>query len=569
MNPKPLASSLTFGLALLCGELASAQSVVGEFQGTTAHEAFGAAAVSLGDVNGDGVPDFAVSAPRHVLLSTGAGQVHVYSGASLTSLWSAAGSFDKDHFGFALANVGDLDGDGASDLLIGAPQLSPGGHLTVGPAGYAEVRSGAGGALIHHLNGTWSEEQFGHAVAGLGDLNGDGVGDFAVGSSQGGNGGSGTGAVRVCSGSDAAELFTLNGFNGGSQFGRTVASAGDIDGDGLAEILVGAPGHTFNTGRVHLYSGTGGAPLWTWLGPSQQARFGSALAGPGDLDLDGVPDIAIGAPSAHGPVNYTGSLSVYSGATKALIFAVFGPATSSYFGATVVGLGDITNDGRPDLLVGAHASVYQGTYSGHASVLSGHQGQELGRVYGKHLEYLGSSVALLGDLTGDGSPEFSAGGLDGDFAQRGMLRIFSTALPMPPSSYCTGKVNSQGCTPVLASSGTPTLSGADDFVVTATLVLNNKLGLVIWSESAGVQPAFNATLCLGAPIVRTTAVGSGGSAGGDDCSGTIAFHFSHAYMTQQGLTASDVLHAQVWYRDPALPTQQAGFSQALAATLAP
>jgi hypothetical protein len=119
------------------------------------------------------------------------------------------------------------------------------------------------------------------------------------------------------------------------------------------------------------------------------------------------------------------------------------------------------------------------------------------------------------------------------------------------STYCTAKVNSLGCTPVIASSGVPSLSGPDNFLITASNVLNGKPGIMLWSLTPSAVPFFGGTMCLAAPITRTPGQNSGGSAWpAQDCTGTYSYHFSQGYMVAQLLPPSTRLYAQYWSRDP-------------------
>jgi Tol biopolymer transport system component len=120
-------------------------------------------------------------------------------------------------------------------------------------------------------------------------------------------------------------------------------------------------------------------------------------------------------------------------------------------------------------------------------------------------------------------------------------------------TYCTAKVNSQGCLPEICANGVPSFSGPDDFHVTAHHVLNNKTGILLWSYSQGNLPLGGGTLCLGSPFKRTPAQNSGGTPGVNDCSGAYSFWFSQGYMLSKGIPAGAVVYAQYWSRDPFFP----------------
>jgi Tol biopolymer transport system component len=136
--------------------------------------------------------------------------------------------------------------------------------------------------------------------------------------------------------------------------------------------------------------------------------------------------------------------------------------------------------------------------------------------------------------------------------------------------YCTAKPNSLGCVPLIGSVGLPSQSGTDNFYVTASNVLNNKLGMMLWSLAPASNPFFGGTLCLHSPIVRTPAQMSGGSPTGSDCSGSYAYHFTQAYMLQQLLAANTTVYAQFWSRDPGFaPPNSIGLTNGLSFTICP
>lgn len=128
-----------------------------------------------------------------------------------------------------------------------------------------------------------------------------------------------------------------------------------------------------------------------------------------------------------------------------------------------------------------------------------------------------------------------------------------------PTRYCTAKINSQGCSPGIATSGTPSLTGPDDFFVTASDVINQKPGIMIWGLGPLAAPFQFGTLCVASPL-RTGPQNSGGNVGPDDCSGTFSFHVSQAFLAAESLGWGDTVFAQYWYRDPNDPS---GFGSGL------
>jgi serine protease AprX len=134
-----------------------------------------------------------------------------------------------------------------------------------------------------------------------------------------------------------------------------------------------------------------------------------------------------------------------------------------------------------------------------------------------------------------------------------------------PIVYCTGKTNSQGCVPSVGSTGTPSKSGGN-FTVICTSVINQKNGLCFWGHSSLATPFQGGTLCVGAPTVRTPNISSGGSASGNDCSGTYSFAFDTAYMNANSIDPGDTIFAQFWMRDPAVASTT-GLSNAIRFTV--
>ncbi|MBK8979776.1 MAG: FG-GAP repeat protein [Planctomycetes bacterium] len=317
---------------------------------------FGDALTGIGDANADGRPDILVAGSGSSPLVNGnrqpaAGGFRIYSSVQspITVLGTFYGLQPGDRLGTSVAHLDDLDGDGVSDFVVGAPGSGGGSH-----AGYAQVHSGVQPfALIRVLRGTAIDDAFGASVANAGDVDGDGIGDVLVGAPRGGP--RDEGYVRVHSGRDGRQLFTKFGLGADDGFGTATAGLGDLDGDGHAEFAVGAPqsirSGAARRGYVQVFSGSDGRLLATLAGGASDRLFGRAIAGGGDLDGDGVGDLVVGAPRP----TPRGLVHTFSGRT-------LGPLRSSLeldsaepdgFGTSVVIVPDIDGDGRAELAAGA------------------------------------------------------------------------------------------------------------------------------------------------------------------------------------------------------------------------
>jgi len=288
--------------------------------GATPLERFGAAVVNAGDLDGDGWNDLAVGAPLCEAAGPEAGRVYVFRGGPASDGepdWMLEGQRSRELFGSALAAAGDLDGDGFGDLAIGAPGVSGEGraYVYLGGPGFGPVPDRV---LASGLPGP-----FGLTLAGAGDVNGDGADDLLV-SGPPSPGGSGSSAVHLYFGSAAAASWDHLAFEGdqpGDGFGASMAGLGDLEGDGFDDFAIGAPfadvpGAGVDAGRVRIYYGTARfLPVAgsTLAGTGPGDFFGAALAGGADLNADGRPDLAIGAPGSEAAGPAAGRVDIYFG----------------------------------------------------------------------------------------------------------------------------------------------------------------------------------------------------------------------------------------------------------------
>ncbi|MCA9772367.1 MAG: FG-GAP repeat protein, partial [Myxococcales bacterium] len=397
--------AVAVALGLLEGGAARAQSILYTYDGPFARDDFGAAVAGAGDVDGDGFADLIVGAPD---AGSGTGLVTVFSGRHGAPLFALAIGSDDALFGSAVDGVGDLDGDGFGEILAGSPGERASG---VYPYGAARIFSGVDGAQRRFFGLGARYDSFGAAVAGLGDVDGDTVPDFAIGVPGDDVNGSGSGSVQVISGADGTGLHFLIAEVGAGSFGASIASAGDVDLDGVPDIIVGASsGHS-----AHVFSGGTGAEIHVFQDGYFGDGFGAAVAGAGDLNGDDTPDLIVGAPAADGD---RGAAWVYSGRTGVMIMLLRGDDLNDRFGSSVVAMGDLDGDAFADFAVGADQDVQRFSYDSHPGyvrLFSGRTGTPFLTVMGEGPgDHFGAAMARVGDMIGNGRAELAVGAPDHD-----------------------------------------------------------------------------------------------------------------------------------------------------------
>lgn len=346
-------------------------------------------------------------------------------GGGWTTHYDFAGAPDE-HLGNAVAIIDDINGDGCDDFIIGSENASSIGAIW---GGKATVYSGADRAVLYSYVGPANNAQFGHSLCGLGDINGDGIGDFAISAYRASNNFPQSGSVYVYSGADGSQLHRFDGSASFMSLGSAISAIGDLDGDGMQDIMACSEVGDLGTGTIYIWSGATGALLRSIDGPQTGIRFGRALAGAGDVSGDGIPDILVGAPTATSaglPEN--GSAMIYSGATGSLYWQGNGTMRREYFGTALDSVGDLDGDGFADFAVGGPGlgPTFDLDYGG-VSVYSGLLGTTIFHLDGEAaFGRLGSGVASIGDFDGDGIGDLAVGAEV--LSPMGMLRAGSVAV---------------------------------------------------------------------------------------------------------------------------------------------
>ena len=376
----------------------AAQAVIGEIP--TASQTI----AGVGDVNGDGHADIVAGLYS---VAAGAGVVRIYSGADGSVLHEWGGDVPGMYLGERVDSVDDADGDGLDDVLAGAGNADVYGH----DAGLVRLYSSGTGALLGEIPGLAADDHFGAVIAGVGDLDGDGSGDFAGGyfSGTGSGGVPGAGYARFISGADGHEFAQVHG--GG--VGYSLSPAGDFDNDGTPDVAVGAR-FEFGTTHILVYSGAWivhGTPPAVLLDYSDgDVLWSGAADSIGDLDQDGWDDLLVGTPGlgqdCFPPPCPRGGWRVLSGQDHSVLSSWIGPG-DLYYGARVAAADDLDQDGSRDFLVAGEAFLLPA----HVLGFSGRTGALLYSCGDSSSSLaFGAGLASLGDVNADGWPDWAVSG---------------------------------------------------------------------------------------------------------------------------------------------------------------
>jgi hypothetical protein len=334
------------------------------FDGDQTGADLGAAVAAAGDINGDGFADILVAAPRYNHDQSREGRVYAFYGSSTglpsTPNWQIESDLVEAYLGWSVAAAGDVNNDGFDDVIVGA-KWARGSLDNEGMAQlYLGSKTGLASLPAWTIFGGQAGASLGTAVSPAGDINKDGYDDVIVGAPLYNSDEEDAGQALIFCGTSAgleqAPCWTITGTQTNGRLGEAVNGAGDVNGDGYDDLVIGEPGQD----AVHLFAGTSAglptAPFWTAVSDQPGAQFGTAVHISSDINDDGYSDLLIGAYIYSADQSQEGRIYAYyggiGGPTAQPDWIAEGNKAEAEFGFALGG-SDVDGDGQAELLVGS------------------------------------------------------------------------------------------------------------------------------------------------------------------------------------------------------------------------
>ncbi len=524
---------------------------------------FGHSVASAGDVNGDGFDDVIVGVSKFDAgqLDEGRALLYLGSAAGLATLhaWWIDGDQQDALLGHSVASAGDVNGDGFDDVLVGGP-----GRSNPEPQeGRAWLFMGSAAGLSA-LPAWWDYSNqdyalYGFCVASAGDVNADGFDDVIISAPYFDYPEIDEGHVWLYLGSPGGlghSVWTIGGDQDTSFFGYSVASAGDVDGDGFDDVIIGGPGRSnpeTDEGRAWVFHGSASGletdPTWYDQSDQNSAWFGYSVAGAGDVNADGFDDVLVGAPYHDSGNLNEGRVCLYLGSPGGLGSAVWIDDTdqdSAFYGWSVAGAGDVNRDGYDDVITASPAYDIAHTNEGAAWLFPGSAAGLTGTGWGAAGHQIGAwfgfSVASAGDVDGDGASDVIVGAPFHDSGQsnEGMAYVY-LGRGNPGEKYCVANPNSTGAPADITAFGT-TSSSAGELTLEASPV-PNQTGLFFHGMNQTQIPYGNGFLCASGDVVRGEVITAAGNRATYSYDNSGPKHRLGAYV-------GSTRNFQYWFRDP-------------------
>ncbi len=404
------------------------------FDGPVNDSMYGGSIADAGDLDGDSISDIIIGGYK---ADNYRGIVQVFSGSDGTLMHDLQGDDEQDYFGSVVSGAGDVNGDGYQDFLVGRWRDNTNSYNSQNYSGDVRVYSGSTGQVLYVFTGdqpVYERDLFGVSAAAAGDVNNDGYADIIVGATQDNNNGGSysEGSAQVFSGADGSVLYTFDGDGSQDLFGDAVSGIGDVNGDGYDDVVVGAirvDGSGHNRGMVRAFSGIDGTVLYEIYGDNDSDEFGDSITALSDVNDDSVPDFVVGAKYNDDGGVSAGKVKVISGVDGTILYELIGSSDYDYLGMSIGELQDINGDSVADIVVGASGDDTVASSAGLAHIASGKDGAPLFFLYGENeSDFFGTSVDGIQDLNGDGLGDVmvSATGYDGNGNNIGTVKIYVT-----------------------------------------------------------------------------------------------------------------------------------------------